>query len=251
VTLPRASRHVVVVGGGISGLAAAWFLLREDPRDLQVTVLESSEQVGGKLRVSDLAGVPVDEGAESLLLRRPEAVDLVHAVGLGADLQDAATTSAMIWTRGAMHPMPTGTVMGVPGDLRPLAATGLLTGRELARIPLDSWLPRTRFGEDVSVGRYVTARLGRAVLDRLVEPLLGGVYAGRADLLSLEATLPQLAPHARRERSLLAAVRSSRSSAGAAGGAVFGAPGEVSAGCRRRWHGRPAPGSAPGSWCAS
>ena len=224
VTLPLPSRHVVVVGGGISGLTAAWCLRRDSPQDLHVTVLETSEQVGGKLRVSDLAGVPVDEGAESLLLRRPEAVDLVHAVGLGDDLEDAATTSAMIWTRGSMHPMPTGTVMGVPGDLRQVATTGLLTGRELSRIPLDSWLPRTSIGEDVSVGRYVTARLGRAVLDRLVEPLLGGVYAGRADQLSLEATLPQLAPHARRQRSLLAAVRASRVNSGAAQGAVFGAP---------------------------
>jgi oxygen-dependent protoporphyrinogen oxidase len=121
-----------------------------------------------------------------------------------------------------MHAIPAGTEMGIPGDLRPLAATRLLTARELARIPLDSWLPPTRIHEDVSVGRYVAARLGHAVVDRLVEPLLGGVYAGRADQLSLEATLPQLAPHARRERSLLAAVRASRAGAPAATGAVFG-----------------------------
>ena len=103
--------------------------------------------------------------------------------------------------------------MGVPSDLRTLATSGLLTGRELARVPVDSWLPRTRMADDVSVGRFVSARLGRAVVDRLVEPLLGGVYAGRADELSLEATVPQLAPHARRERSLLAAARASRSAA--------------------------------------
>lgn len=221
MTVPR---HVVVVGGGIAGLAAAWFLRRDGPKGLRVTVLEAGRQVGGKLRVSELAGVPVDEGAESLLLRRPEAVDLARAVGLGDDLEDAATTSAKVWTRGAMHALPAGTVMGVPGDLRPLAATGLLTNRELARIPLDAWLPRTRIGDDVSVGRYVSARLGRGVLDRLVEPLLGGVYAGRADQLSLEATLPQLAPHARHERSLLAAVRASRSASPAQQLAVFGAP---------------------------
>lgn len=218
------SRHVVIVGGGIAGLAAAWFLHRDGPAGLHVTVLEGAGQVGGKLRVSDVAGVPVDEGAESLLLRRPEAVDLARAVGLGADLEDAATTSAGIWTRSAMHPLPGGTVMGVPGDLRTLATAGLLSARELARIPLDSWLPRTRIGEDVSVGKYVAARVGQAVVDRLVEPLLGGVYAGRADLLSMEATLPQLAPHARQERSLLAAVRASRSVAPASDGAVFGAP---------------------------
>jgi protoporphyrinogen/coproporphyrinogen III oxidase len=224
-------RHVVVVGGGIAGLAAAWALHEQAGRGdrpvaLRVTVLEATGQVGGKLRVSDLAGVAVDEGAESLLLRRPEAVALARAAGLGPDLEDAATTSAAVWTRGRMHALPRETVMGVPSDLRSLAASGLLTGRELSRVPVDSWLPRTRTGEDVSVGRYVAARMGRAVVDRLVEPLLGGVYAGRADELSLEATLPQLAPYARRERSLLAAARASRAAAdvGAQDGAVFGAP---------------------------
>jgi oxygen-dependent protoporphyrinogen oxidase len=222
--------HVVVVGGGISGLAAARALhdgARRVALSLRVTVVEGSGQLGGKLRVSELAGVPVDEGAEALLLRRPEAVSLARAVGLGADLEDAATTSASIWSRGALHPMPKATVMGVPADLRALAAAGLLTGRELARVPLDAWLPRTAYGEDVAVGRYVAARLGRAVVDRVVEPLLGGVYAGRAEELSFQATLPQLAPHARRERSLLAAARASRAEAAtpAAGpAAVFGAP---------------------------
>lgn len=214
-------RHVVVVGGGIAGLAAAWFLRRDCP-GLRVTVLEASGQVGGKLRVSELAGVPVDEGAESLLLRRPEAVDLARAAGV--DLQDAATTSAGVWTRGAIRPLPSGTVMGIPGDLRTLAGTGLLTSRELARIPLDSWLPRRKVGDDVAVGRYVAARLGRAVLDRLVEPMLGGVYAGRADQLSMAATLPQLMPYVRQERSLLAAVRASRAAAPTPDAAVFGAP---------------------------
>jgi oxygen-dependent protoporphyrinogen oxidase len=224
-------RHVVVVGGGIAGLAAAWSLQDQAGRGdrpvaLRVTVLEATGQVGGKLRVSDLAGVAVDEGAESLLLRRPEAVVLARAAGLGPDLEDAATTSASVWTRGSMHPLPGGTVLGVPSDLRSLASSGLLTGRELSRVPVDSWLPRTRTGEDVAVGRYVAARMGRAVVDRLVEPLLGGVYAGRADALALEATLPQPAPHARRERSLLAAARASRAAAdaGTQDGAVFGAP---------------------------
>ncbi len=224
-------RHVVVVGGGIAGLAAAVALRDGAHRALpavRVTVLEASGQVGGKLRVSDLAGVPVDEGAESLLLRRPEAVTLARAAGLGPDLEDAATSRAAVWSRDALHPLPAGTVMGVPSDLRALAATRLLTGRELARVPVDSWLPRTAYGDDVAVGRYVAARLGRAVVDRVVEPLLGGVYAGRADELSLEATVPQLAAHARRERSLVAAARASRAeadqAAGGADGAVFGAP---------------------------
>jgi len=217
-------RHVVVVGGGISGLAAAWFLHRDGPPGLTVTVLEGSPQIGGKLRVSEVGGVPVDEGAESLLLRRPEAIDLATAVGLGDDLEDAATTKAAIWSRGEMRAIPAGTVMGIPVDLRALARTGLLSARELARVPADSWLPGARLAGDVAVGKYVARRMGRAVVERLVEPLLGGVYAGRADQLSLDATLPSLAAPARRHRSLLAAAREARSNGSGTGGAVFAAP---------------------------
>jgi oxygen-dependent protoporphyrinogen oxidase len=218
IAIPR--RHVVVVGGGISGLAAAWFLRRDAASSPRVTVLEGSDHLGGKLRVSDVGGVAVDEGAEALLLRRPEGADLVSAVGAGT-LLPALTTAALLWTRGRFRSLPGGTVMGIPTDLRALARSGVLTPWELARIPWDSWLPATSVGADVPVGRYVGARLGRAVVERLVEPLLGGVYAGHADLLSLDATLPQLAAHARHERSLLAAAQAARAES-AATGAVFG-----------------------------
>jgi oxygen-dependent protoporphyrinogen oxidase len=217
-----AVRHVVVVGGGISGLAAAVFLRREAGPRVRVTVLEGSARVGGKLQVSDVAGLPVDEGAESLLLRRDEGTALAAAAGLGADLVVAQTTAASIWSRGHLRPMPPRTVMGVPTDLRALAASGLLTPLELARVPLDAWLPATDVGEDVPVGRLVGARLGRAVVDRLVEPLLGGVYAGHADLLSLEATLPELAVQARLERSLLSAARAVRAQTASSDAPVFG-----------------------------
>ena len=213
---------MVVVGGGISGLAAAEFLRRDAPPATRVTILEAADRVGGKLRVSELAGVPLDECAESLLLRRSEGVGLAAAAGL--ELAPAVTTSASLWTRGRLRPLPPRTVMGVPTDLRALAASRLLRPGELARVMADGWLPRARLGDDVSVGRHVAARLGTGVLDRLVEPLLGGIYAGRAEDLSMAATLPQLWPYVRRERSLLAADRACRRATGLPGGG--GPPGE-------------------------
>jgi len=200
---------VAVVGGGISGLAAALFLA-ERP-GLRVTVLEAADAIGGKLRAAEVAGLSVDVGAETMLARRPEGVELARRVGLGADLVAPATSAAGLWTRGAIRPLPLGQVMGVPGDLRALAASGVLARPALGRVALDRLLPATPLdralaaGEDVAVGRYVAARLGRAVVDRLVEPLLGGVYAGRADELSLLATVPALAAAAGDQRSLLAA----------------------------------------------
>src|ERR1700754_5162315 len=99
----QAQPHVVVVGGGIAGLSAA-FYLRDEP--VRVTVLEGSPRAGGKLSASDVAGVAMDEGAEALLARRPEGIELITAAGLGGDLVPAGVTSSAIYTRGAMLSLP-------------------------------------------------------------------------------------------------------------------------------------------------
>ncbi|MFE1948998.1 protoporphyrinogen oxidase [Streptomyces sp. NPDC059524] len=197
-------KDVLVIGGGITGLAAAHRLLDGD-EPVRVTVLEASDRLGGKLRAGEIAGARVDLGAESLLARRPEAVGLAREVGLGDRLQPPGTATASLWTRGALRPMPKGHVMGVPGTAEALA--GVLSDEGLRRIELDADLPPTEMGEDVAVGEYVAARLGREVVDRLVEPLLGGVYAGDAYKISLRSAVPQLFAEARHHRSLTSAVR--------------------------------------------
>ncbi|EXU64399.1 protoporphyrinogen oxidase [Streptomyces sp. PRh5] len=203
---PGAGRtgHVVVIGGGIAGLAAAHRLLDGGAR---VTVLEASGRLGGKLRSGEIEGVPVDLGAESMLARRPEAVELARAVGLGDRLQPPATATASLWTRGGLRPMPKGHVMGVPGDLEPLAASGVISEEGLARIARDRELPPTPVGEDVALGGYLAERLGREVVDRLVEPLLGGVYAGDVYRTSMRASVPTLFEVAQSGRPLTEGVR--------------------------------------------
>ncbi|UGQ13785.1 protoporphyrinogen oxidase [Yinghuangia sp. ASG 101] len=202
-----AETHVVVVGGGIAGLAAAHALCRDAPPGLRVTVLEGSPRVGGKLSAVEIAGVPVDEGAESMLARRPEGTRLAREVGLGDDLQPPATATATLWTRGALRPMPRGHIMGVPGDIAALARSGVLSREGLVRVPVDCTMPPHTYEDDVTVGEFVAARLGREVVDRLVEPLLGGVYAGDAYAISLAAAVPQLLPVAHAGGSLLDGVR--------------------------------------------
>ncbi|MFE5091279.1 protoporphyrinogen oxidase [Streptomyces sp. NPDC056638] len=194
--------HVVVIGGGIAGLAAAHRLLGAG---LRVTLLEATERLGGKLMTGDIAGTRVDLGAESMLARRPEAVALARAVGLGDRLQPPATATASVWTRDALRPMPKGHVMGVPGD--PAALSGVLSPEGLARIAQERDLTPTTVGDDVAVGAYVADRLGREVVDRLVEPLLGGVYAGDAYRISMRAAVPQLFEVVREGGSLLDGVR--------------------------------------------
>jgi oxygen-dependent protoporphyrinogen oxidase len=214
-------REVVVVGGGISGLAAAHALHQAAGPAVRVTVLEKAADVGGHLRLVEVAGIGVDGGAESLLNRRPEAVDLVRAVGLGDDLVHPADVGAGLWSRGNVVPLPVGTVMGVPTRPRTLGA--VLSAAEIHRVEQDRTRPGMPLHEDVAIGRLVADRMGRAVVDRLVDPLLGGVYAGRADELSLWATVPALAEAAGRHGSLLDAARSvaAASAAGATAAPVF------------------------------
>ena len=197
--------HVVIVGGGISGLAAAFFLRDEAVR---VTVLEGSPRLGGKLSVSEIAGTAVDEGAEALLVTRPEGTALIAEAGLADQRANPGRTSSAIWTLGALRPLPRRQFMGVPSDMTELSRSGVLSDEGVARAREDLELPPTTRDGDASVAGYIGARLGAEVVDRLVDPLLGGVYAGRSAELSFDATLPALAAASRRHASLAEAARS-------------------------------------------
>jgi protoporphyrinogen/coproporphyrinogen III oxidase len=219
----NAQPHIVIVGGGISGLAAAFFLRDQDVR---VTVLEGSARLGGKLAVSEIAGVTVDEGAEALLVTRPEGTGLIAEAGLADQRVTPGTTSSAIWTLGALRPLPRRQVMGVPSDMAELAKSGVLSGPGVARAREDLELPPTDRDGDVPVARFIGARFGAEVVNRLVDPLLGGVYAGRSAELSFDATLPALAAASRKHRSLAEAAQSllpqGTPAAGTrAGGSVF------------------------------
>jgi oxygen-dependent protoporphyrinogen oxidase len=189
---------VVVVGGGVAGLVAARELSRAG---VAVLLLESSPVLGGKLRLGTVGGVVVDVGAESMLARRPEAVGLVAELGL--DVVHPAAGSTQLWTRGALRPLPR-TLLGVPLDLDALGETGVLSDDGLARARHETVLPLGP--DDVSVAELLGSRLGHEVVDRLAEPMLGGVYAGHASNLSAAATAPQVLAMVREHGSLLEAV---------------------------------------------
>ncbi|WP_375475568.1 protoporphyrinogen oxidase [uncultured Jatrophihabitans sp.] len=185
------SARLVVVGGGISGLAAAW---QAAAAGLSVTVLEGSSRVGGKLAVEQVAGVSVDVGAEALLTTRPEGVALLADAGLAEQRISPLTTAAQVRAGGATHPLPARTMMGIPSDADALRASGAVSAQAVAAVAAEPELPPLpSLVDDVSVGRLVRERLGAEIADRLVEPLLGGVYSGRVDELSLRATVPRLA----------------------------------------------------------
>src|SRR6476469_3409261 len=213
------SRTVAVIGGGISGLAAAWEL-SQSGADVSVMVIEGSDRLGGKLRLEDVAGVRIDVGAESVLARRPEALALFGQLGLDDLTTHPGSAGAAIFSRGRRWPMPRGTVMGVPSD--PESVRGLLTDDEVDRLAHEV-LDGVE-ADDVSVGDLVDRRLGSAVTDRLVEPLLAGVYAGHAREVSAEQAVPVLAAAARNGRPLRDVARAAADAADsgpAAGQPVF------------------------------
>jgi oxygen-dependent protoporphyrinogen oxidase len=219
VTQGRPPRRVLVVGAGITGLATAAGLVASGR--VEVVVREARELLGGKIRTSPFAGLEaVDEGADAFLVRQREAVDLARRLGLGEALTSPTGATAAVWHDG-LHTLPEGIVLGVPGTIRPFARTRLLSWRGKARAALEPFLPRTPLEPD-AIGPYVRSRFGDEVHERLVDALVGSIYAADTDRFSL-AAVPQLATLAARHRSLLVAARRTRA-APAATGPLFAAP---------------------------
>jgi len=184
--------RVAVVGGGVSGLAAAYRLRRLLPPGARITVLEGSSRLGGALRTTELAGVPFDVGAEAFLVRRREATALITELGLGAELVGPTAARPAVRAGGRTVPLPSRTVLGLPGA--PDDVADVLSPEGLARVAAEPGTPlRWEPGSDPAVGALLRSRAGDELVDRLVDPLLGGVYAGRADGLGLRATLPAVA----------------------------------------------------------
>jgi len=217
--------RIVIIGAGITGLTTAYRLLLRDPRR-QVTVLDADGRVGGRIRSEEFAGHVVDCGADAFLARVPDAVELCRELGLDQLLTSPASSSARVWTDGALHRLPAGLVLGVPTDLDALAASGIISAAGVARAAQD--LDRTEWPDGVpgpdpeglddrSVGHLVRTRLGDEVFERLVAPLLSGVNAGDADQLSLATGAAQLATAARIGPSLIRSLRQQVASARSAG----------------------------------
>ncbi|WP_063061066.1 protoporphyrinogen oxidase [Nocardia sienata] len=184
--------RIAVVGGGISGLVAAYRLRRLLGESVAITVADTRDRVGGVLRTSEIAGEPVDLGAEAFVGRRPEVPELLSELGIADQLVHPAGLRPLIWSQGCTHPLPERTLMGIPADAA--AVDGLVDAATVARIATEPERPFAwRPGADIDVCSLVADRFGEQTVARSVDPLLGGVYAGSARSIGLRAALPTLA----------------------------------------------------------
>ena len=186
--------RVAVIGGGISGVAAAHFLSRADEATRpEVHLIEAGNRLGGKVLTRELAGYPVEAGPDTLVLRTPEHRALMDELGLTGDVVTPAAQGSYVWSRGRLRNLPVGAVSGLPSRLWPLIRSGLISPVGLARAGLGFVVPRrTSHSSDPSIGELVRPPFGDEVFERIVAPLLGGVFSGPADLISARSTVPHI-----------------------------------------------------------
>lgn len=216
-------RKIVIVGGGITGLSAAFytkkaFEQRQIPVD--ITLVEKSDRLGGNIRTLRRDGFVIEQGPDSFLARKLPIIELARELGLEEELTgvNPQAKASFILHRGHLHPMPLGLVLGIPTALAPFAKTGLISPAGKIRAALDMLLPRKTASGDESLGGFIERRLGREVLENITEPLLAGIYAGDTRQLSLQATFPQFRELELKHRSLIMGMMAAKREPRAGGG---------------------------------
>lgn len=192
---------VVVIGAGIAGLAAANRLATLGTG--QVLVVESSQRPGGKISTVEIAGHTLDAGPDCFITRNPAGTRLCAELGLAGELVAPAPLGALLWVRGRLRPLPKDLALGVPRQMRSLAASGAVSPLGLVRAAFERILPIKIPQGDLSVGDMVRQRFGNEVFEAVVDPLLSGIYAGNADRLSAESVVPHLLEALRRGSHLM------------------------------------------------
>lgn len=199
-------KKIVIAGGGITGLSAAFYLqkeIREKNLPYEVKLVESSNRLGGKVKTMRRDGFVIEQGPDSFLERKKPAVKLVEELGLKEKLVRNGTGRSYILVNGKLHKMPSGAFMGVPTQIRPFLASGMFSAKGKIRAGMDLVLPKGKGTGDQSLGGFFRHRFGDELLENLIEPLLSGIYAGDIDEMSLMATFPNFYQLEQEHRSLI------------------------------------------------
>jgi protoporphyrinogen/coproporphyrinogen III oxidase len=196
-------KRIVVIGGGISGLACAYEFHKAG---WPVTVVEK-DKLGGVIRTERHGDLLIEGGPDSFIVQKPAAKELCEELGLGDRLIPTRSRKVHVWSEGRLHEMPEGLFLTVPTKVKPFLKSGLISTWGKLRMGMDLLLPRGPEVEDESIGSFVRRRLGREALEKLAEPIMAGIYVASADELSLRSTFPRFADMEREHRSLIKALR--------------------------------------------
>jgi protoporphyrinogen/coproporphyrinogen III oxidase len=213
----KSMHQIAIIGGGITGLSAAFYLqkaITTHNLPIKFTLIEPSSNLGGKIKTERQDGFVIERGPDSFLKRKKEAVELIKEVGLEHELVTNHTGQSYVLKGDQLYPIPEDAVMGVPTRVGPFITSGLFSPIGKARAALDLLKPKSNVQGDQSVGSFFRRRLGNEVVDYLIEPLLSGIYASNIDDLSLNATFPNFLQLEQKHRSLVLGMRSTRTSSG-------------------------------------
>lgn len=213
--MSESSRKVVVIGGGLTGLSAAFYIRKfygEKGVEPQITLLEKGKTMGGKIDTLEQDEFVIEKGPDSFLARKTAMIELARELGLEQELvqMNPNAKKTYIVSGGRLHPMPSGLVLGIPTELEPFLATGLVSWNGKMRAMLDLVAPPRMSEEDESLGAFIERRLGVEVLQNITEPLLAGIYAGDTYKLSLQSTFPQFGEVERAYGSLIKGMMSGK-----------------------------------------
>jgi oxygen-dependent protoporphyrinogen oxidase len=197
---------IAIVGGGISGLAAAYELFR---RNVRFDLFEQADRLGGLVRTERVSGFTIEAGADSVLVQKPAALDLCRELGLHTLLTTRRPRQAFVLDRGRLHPLPSPGMLGIPATWRGLATYSLFSPLARVRLALEPVVPARTDAGDEAVAAFFRRRFGAASVARIAQPLIGGIHAGDVTTLSMSATLPRLAAVERSRDSVLSWVRRS------------------------------------------
>ncbi|TCI76579.1 protoporphyrinogen oxidase [Exiguobacterium sp. SH0S1] len=192
--------NIAIIGGGITGMAAAYYAKQAGAH---VTLYESSDRVGGKIKTVYRDGFVLECGPDGYMARKPTLTELITELGLDEQLVRSQTGTSYIYVRNKLRQMPNGSVMGIPTKFWPMVKTDLFTWRGKARAGMDLVLPRVYAGEDISLDTFFRTRLGSEVVESMIEPLLSGIYNGTLQDMSIESTFPQFITIEQKTRSLI------------------------------------------------
>ena len=183
--------NVTIVGGGLTGLTAAYYLGRAKP-DWTITLYEQAPRFGGKIQTQRVDDFVVELGPDSYLGRKTEMTDLVYDLGLGDTLVSNETGQAFVYDKGSIHPIPGGSIMGIPTEMMPFVKATLISWPGKLRAGLDYFKKPYQLDKngDVSIGHFFQYHLGQEMMDKLIEPLLAGIYGGDIYKISLLSTFP-------------------------------------------------------------